>query len=204
MEDGTDYVEAYSVKAKTYQQLFEIAKALKENPGQFDFVALDTVTALEEIVLPYANQIYRNTPMGANFDPNESVLKLPMGAGYYYIREAVQNVISWFEKVVPNVILIGHVKEKSLNEQGTELNVKDLDLTGKLARILSASSDAICYVYRDIETGSVMANFGDNDSVLTGARMPHLSGKTIELSKKDKETGEIITFWKNIYPDLND
>lgn len=30
------------------------------------------------------------------------------------------------------MILVGHVKDKALNEAGTELNVKDLDLTGKL------------------------------------------------------------------------
>ena len=203
LEDGTDYVESFSIKANNYKELFQIAQELKSNPGQFDFVAIDTITALEDIVLPYANKLYRETPMGINFDPQANILKLPNGAGYLYVREAMQNVISWFEKVVPNVILVGHVKEKSFNEQGTELNVKDLDITGKLGRILSASSDAICYIYRDKETGELLGNFGEDDSVLTGARMPHLSGKTIILSKKDKETGEVTAFWKNIYPSLD-
>ena len=202
LEDGTDYVEAFTVKAKTYLELYEIAKALKESPGQFDFVALDTISALEDIVLPYANRLYRETPMGVNFDSNANILKLPNGAGYLYLREAIQNVIGWFTKVCPNVILIGHVKDKALNENGTELNVKDLDLTGKLGRILSASSDGICYVYRDPENGNLMANFGNDTSVLCGARMTHLSGKSILLSTKDKETGKITAFWENIYPSL--
>lgn len=204
LEDGTDYVEAFTVKAKTYIDLFEIAKALRESPGQFDFVALDTITALEDMVLPYANKLYRETPMGVNFDSNANILKLPNGAGYLYVREAMQNVIGWFTKVCPNVILVGHVKDKALNENGTELNVKDLDLTGKLGRILSAASDGICYVYRDLETGNLMANFGDGSSVLCGARMAHLSGKSILLSSKDEETGKITAFWENIYPSLND
>lgn len=204
MEDGTDYVEALSIKAKTYVDLFNIAKELKANPGQFEFVALDTVTALEEMALPYANKLYRETSMGVNFDPNENILKLPNGAGYLYAREAVQKIIGWFTSVVPNVLLVGHVKEKSYNEEGTDLNVKDLDLVGKLGRILSASSDAICYIYRDVETGEVRGNFGDDNSVLTGARMPHLSGKTVVLSRKDKETGKIETFWENIYVGIND
>jgi hypothetical protein len=203
LEDGTDYVSGYITKADNYIKLFEIAKALKENPGRFDFVVLDTITALEDIVLPYANKLYRDTPMGVNFSPEANVLKLPNGAGYLYIREAVQNVIGWFTKVCPNIILVGHVKDKALNENGTELNVKDLDLTGKLGRILSASSDAICYVYRDIETGDLMANFGDMNSVLCGARMPHLSGKTLTLASKDKETGQITSYWENIYPSIN-
>lgn len=202
MENGTDYVSAYAVKAKTHQDLFLIAKELKQNPGQFDFIALDTITALEDIALPYANTIYRNTPMGVNWDPNTSVLKLPNGAGYAHLREAVQTIIGWFEQVAPNVILVGHVKDKVLNEAATELNVKDLDMTGKIGRILSASSDAICYIYRDTEEGSLKANFGDDKSVLTGARMPHLSGKTITLSVKNPETGEIDAYWENIYPSL--
>jgi predicted AAA+ superfamily ATPase len=82
LEDGTDYVEAYSIKAKSTSDLFEIAKALKDTPGKFDFVILDTITALEDIVLPYANKLYRDTPMGVNFDPNANILKLPNGAGY--------------------------------------------------------------------------------------------------------------------------
>lgn len=204
LESGSDYVEAFSIKANNYQELFLIAKELKNNPGKFDFVALDTITALEDIALPYANKLYRDTTMGINWDPNVSVLKLPNGSGYAYLREAVQAIIGWFEKVVPNVILVGHVKEKSMNEGATELNVKDLDMTGKIGRILSASSDAICYIYRDIEENALMANFGDDKAVLTGARMPHLSGKTLMLSKKDEETGEIKAYWENIYPDLND
>ena len=202
LEDGTDYIEAYTMKATSYVELYEIAKLLRQNPGQFDFVILDTITALEDLVLPYANKLYRETPMGVNFDPNANILKLPNGAGYLYVREAMQNVIGWFSKVAPNIILIGHVKDKALNENGTELNVKDLDLTGKLGRILSATSDAICYVYRDLETGQLMANFGDMNSVLCGARMPHLSGKTLLLAEKNPETGKITAYWENIYPSL--
>jgi len=82
LEDGTDYVSGYITKADNYIKLFEIAKALKENPGRFDFVVLDTITALEDIVLPYANKLYRDTPMGVNFSPEANVLKLPNGAGY--------------------------------------------------------------------------------------------------------------------------
>lgn len=201
LEDGTDYVEAFTVKAKTYIELFNIAKELKETPGQFDFVVLDTVTALEDLALPYANKLYRESPMGVNWDPNTSVIKLPNGAGYAWLREAMDKIIAWFAVSTPNIILVGHVKDKAMNEAGTELNVKDLDLTGKIGRILSSRSDAICYVYRDLETGSLMANFGDDKSVLCGARMPHLSGKTILLAHRE-EDGSIETFWENIYPSL--
>jgi len=201
LENGTDYVESFCVKAKTYTELFLIAKELKANPGQFDFVIIDTVTALEDIILPLANKLYRETVVGKNWDENESILKVPNGGGYLYQREAMEKVIGWFQEVSPNVILVGHVKDKALNENGTELNVKDLDLTGKVPRILSAKSDAICYVYRDLDTHNLMANFGDLSSVLCGARMPHLSGKTLLLAEK-LEDDTIKTYWENIYPSL--
>ena len=129
-----------------------------------------------------------------------------MGAGYYWARLAMEEIIGWFEKVSDNLILVGHVKDKMLNEQGTELNVKALDLQGKVSSVLSAKSDAICYLYRDPETQHLMANFGNNNSVLTGARMDHLAGKTILLAERVEENGnyKIETHWENIYPSLKE
>ena len=177
------------------------AKELKETPDQFEFIAFDTTTALEDIALPYANKLYRDTVMGKNFDEGENVLKLPNGAGYQYLREAMQKMIGWFEKTIPNVILVGHVKDKSLNENGTELNVKDLDLTGKISNILSAKSDAIGYIFRQTDEDKVYVQFGGGGDVITGARPPHLNGQKILLSEK-MEDGILITHWESIYPSL--
>lgn len=135
----------------------------------------------------------------------DDILALPQGAGYYWLRIAVQKMIEWFNNAAPNIILLGHVKDKNLTEGGTELNVKTLDLGGKLSSILSANSDGIGYLYRDIETGSLMANFGDMNSVLCGCRVPHLAGKTIELAERvQKENGDydIVAHWDRIYPSL--
>lgn len=204
LENGTDYVEGYSIKARSIEDIINIVNALQTEQHNFKFVTIDTVTKLEELALPLAKQIYMDTPMGKNFT-GDNVLKLPNGAGHYYLRLAFEQIIGWFESVAENVILVGHVKDKNLTEGGTELNVKTLDLSGKLGSILSAKSDAICYVYRDTETGNLMANFGDMNSVLTGARMQHLAGKTVELAERQlDENGDyqIVTHWERIYPDL--
>ena len=120
----------------------------------------------------------------------------------------MQKIIGWFEIPGINLILVGHLKDKSISEGGTELVVKNLDLSGKISTILSAKSDAIAYLYRDTETGDLMANFGDMNSVLTGARMPHLAGKTIQLAerKMNEETNEweIVTHWDRIFVSLRD
>src|SRR5574344_1666660 len=82
MEDGTDYVSGYVIKAKTYVELFNIAKELKVKEHKFKFVALDTITALEDIASVLARKMYMELPIGANFDPNGNILNLPNGAGY--------------------------------------------------------------------------------------------------------------------------
>lgn len=117
----------------------------------------------------------------------------------------MQEIIGWFEQDSYNLILTGHVKDKNLVEGGTELSVKQLDLSGKISTILSAKSDAICYAYRDAETGHLYCNFGDLNSVLTGARMSHLAGRTILLAEREMSedgTWKIKTHWENIFPSL--
>ena len=59
-----------------------------------------------------------------------------------YTRQSLEMIIDMVAKCAPNIILCGHVKDVSLNE-GLDGSVKDLDLTGKVKRILSARSDAI-------------------------------------------------------------
>ena len=205
LEDGYKYLNnCYVQPIETVTDLYNTAKALKTEQHNFKFVAIDTVTKLEDIALPLAKKLYQDTTMGQNWN-GDSVLKLPNGAGHLYLREAMQKIISWFELPGINLILVGHVKDKSITEGGTELTVKNLDLAGKISTILSAKSDAIAYLYRDTETGDLMANFGDMNSVLTGARMPHLAGRTIQLAeRKMNDNGEwqIITHWDRIFPSL--
>lgn len=147
-----------------------------------------------------------NIRVGKNWQgTGKDILKLPQGSGYYWSRIALQEIISWFECDKFNLILTGHVKDRSITEGGTELNVKSLDLSGKGASILSAKSDAICYAYRDTDDGHLYCNFGNLNSVLTGARMSHLAGRTILLAERDLNedgTWKIKTHWENIFPSL--
>lgn len=153
---------------------------------------------------PYAIKIFQDTPQGKNFI-GDSILNLPNNGGYLYLRQAMIKMIDWFKDAAPNIILLGHVKDKNLQEGGMDLNLKTLDLSGKISTILSANSDGIGYLYRDGETGSMMVNFGDMNSVLCGSRVSHLAGKTIELAKRvqnEKGDYEIIADWSTIYPSL--
>lgn len=63
LEDGSEYIESYVVKAHNYMELYNIAKELKTTEHQFKFVALDTITALEDIALDLAARRYSESPM---------------------------------------------------------------------------------------------------------------------------------------------
>ena len=114
----------------------------------------------------------------------------------------MQTIIGWFEKTGLNLILVGHVKDKTINDSTSEeMSVKALDLSGKISNILSAKSDAIGYAYRNPEENKVYLNFGANTSIICSARPAHLNGKKILLSEMG-EDGNLITHWDNIYPSL--
>ena len=81
LENGTDYVDAVKVKAGSLKELLAIGKAVEEAGKPYKFITIDTVTALEEMVMPLAVKKYKATPMGKNYD-GDSVITLPNGAGY--------------------------------------------------------------------------------------------------------------------------
>jgi hypothetical protein len=198
-EEGSDFVDALKIKVKTVEDILEVCREIKKAGNPYEFIAIDTVTALEDMCMSLAIRLYQDTPLGKNYE-GTNILTLPNGAGYLYTRMAFFKVIGWVESVCPNVILIGHVKDTQLEKAGTEFNLKDLDLVGKSKRIASADSDAIGYVYRNTDNQTVI-NFGTGDEVLCGARPEHLSGKEIIVAEKIE--GKFVSYWDRIYPSLS-
>ncbi len=84
LENGADYVDALKVNINSLQELLDTGKAIKEAGKPYKFITVDTVTALEDMIMPLAIKLYKQTPMGKNFD-GDTVITLPNGAGYLYI-----------------------------------------------------------------------------------------------------------------------
>lgn len=78
---GYDFIDAMKIKATSVSDIKEICKSIKEAGCPYQFIALDTITALEEMVKPIALQLYLNTPAGSKFT-GTNVLDAPMGQGY--------------------------------------------------------------------------------------------------------------------------
>ena len=199
LEDGGyDYIDAVKVKANSVSDIKEICKAIKEANCPYQFIVLDTITALEEMVKPMALKMYLETSAGSKFT-GKNILDAPMGAGYSKVREAMELVIDFVSKCAPNVILVCHTKDSAVGD--SDLTVKSIDLAGKTGRILSSKSDAIGFLYRDDDSNTVLS-FNTNDKfVECGARPAHLRNKDIVLGEM-QEDGTIIYDWSKIYPSL--
>ena len=194
LENGTDYVEAIKVKANSLQELKEIGKAIKEANYPYKYVTIDTVTALEDMVMPLAINLYKQTSMGKNYS-GDSVLTLPNGAGYLYIRQAFFQVLDFIDTLAPQIILSGHIKDKQVDDKGEMVMSANIDLTGKIKSLICANADAIGYMFRRGE--QTILSFKTNEEVTCGARPEHLRNEEIVIS--EMVNGELITHWEKVY-----
>ena len=180
LEDGSDMVDALKVKVNNLGMLATIGKEIIQEQRPYKYVAIDTISKLEELCEVEGKRIYMKTPMGKNFEqknPGASVLSLPNGAGYLYLRIAFKQWIDRLNLLADHVILVGHLKDKMLENKGKEVAVKDLDLTGKIKQITCANADAIGYIFREDET--TMISFNSLDDTVAGSRCDHLKGQTM-------------------------
>ena len=144
----------------------------------------------------YALYLYKKSPIGKSYN-GDNILHLPNGAGYQWLREAVNEVLSRIFECAPKIILLGHIKVKSIEKNGKEVMASDLDLTGKIKSMVSADVDAIGILYRNGNQN--ILSFKTTDEVICGARPSHLKNQEIILSE-ETEKG-FITHWDKIYID---
>jgi hypothetical protein len=201
-ENGSDYVEALKLKVGSIQELSAIGKAIKEANYPYQYIAIDTVTALEEFCISYAEELYSKSSMGKNWYTEGkpkygTIINMPQGAGYQWLRQAYNKILDFVRQLAPRIILVGHVKDTMLEKAGNEFNSMDLDLTGKIKRITASGSDAIGYLYR--KGNKNIVSFKTSDEISCGARPEHLRNQEIVLSELTDDG--VITNWDKIYID---
>ena len=209
LEDGSQFVDAMKINIRKLAKdenktpliiLKEVINKISEaNKAKGDFVykyiTIDTVTALEDISLELANKLYQGTPMGRNWI-GDDVTKLPNGAGYQYLRNAMDIILNEIEQLCDTLIILGHIKGKFIEKEGKEMEARGLALTGKIASILCANVDAIGYVYR--EENKTLVNFAPSESLVVGSRPDHLKNKIITLIESD-DNGTLTIKWDKIF-----
>jgi hypothetical protein len=195
LENGADYVEALKIKINSLQELLEAGKAIKEAGNPYKYVTVDTVTALEDMIMPLAIKLYKQTSMGKNYD-GDNVLSLANGAGYLYLRQAFFQVLDFIDTLAPHIILSGHIKDKQVDDKGEMVMAANIDLTGKIKSLICANADAIGYMFR--KGNQTLLSFKTTDEVTCGARPQHLQNEEIVLSEMN-DKGEIVSHWDKVY-----
>ncbi len=198
IERGTELLDSMKVQANNWEEVEEIGKQILRENKPYKYVAIDTITKLEEWAEARATQDYMASTVGKNFNrkpdgtvlskkEQKSVLTLPMGAGYLWLRMAYLKWLNSLYKLADRVILVGHIKDKLINIKDKEVSSKDIDLTGKLKAITCSQADAIGYIYR--QEGKMWVTFETEDEITCGARCEHLKGNKFEFD------------WSKIYVD---
>ncbi len=177
--------------------LRKVAEKLIEDGKKYDYVALDTLTEVNEWAEWSGTYRYMNSPQGKSFnrvkddrgnpikggafldptdDDYQSVHSLPEGYGYRWSREEVVSIFNLFMRVARKcVIFVCHVEDKYVAAGNMDLVVpKQLALTGQLRNILPRKVDAIGYVYND--KGVLKVNFTGTEEKIGGTRAKHLTG----------------------------
>ncbi len=206
-EFGTETYDTTKVLIRSTEDLVNVVNSIKARGAEnakagkkgmdlfpYQFIALDTLDKFEEYAEKSATIKYINSKMNSNGKFQEkgykSVLELPEGGGYYYLRNEVMEHIELLGSVCPYLILIVHVKEKlMLDKANQDVKVNDISLTGKLAGMVCAAADAIGYMYRTSK-GELRISFQTYDGAIMGARQKFLAGKDLPFD------------WKTIYPEV--
>lgn len=201
LEGGSTFIDAMSIQCRTINDLGEAAQAIRAKNQEvghnfYKHITIDNATRLEDICLSFAATLYRKTELGKNWK-GDDVTTLPRGAGYKYLRDAVKKVIDMFKELCDEFILIGHVKDSITEKDGEEVTAKEIDLVGKLGKIVCGMADAVGYVYRKGNETHISFKGGMDDTIME-ARAKHIAGKDIIIAIGD-EDGNLTTYWDRIY-----
>ena len=210
LEDGYRSLPVMKVQARSAADIEAVQRAIikkgKEiGKAPYRFITIDNATRLEEMALAKAAELYRNTPMGAQWgllrddkgivirkegkvvpDPKADVRTLAQGAGYLYLRQAVKSLVKMFEPpMCETLILVCHVKDRQIREDNAEMTEYSVDLAGKLGDIICGEADAIGFVYRD--GNKTICSFQGGDGTIREARPLHLRGKKFVVGESDED-----------------
>jgi hypothetical protein len=203
LENGSDFVEAMKLKINNLSELGQVGNSIVEEKFPYKYIAIDSITKLEEWLEWEATELYMSSPQGQAFNRIEnyrpsspkdkapllprkdwiSVLTLAHGSGYLWLRIAFKRWFDKLNKLAPHIIYIGHLRDKIVEKMGTEVDVAELDLTGKIRNIAGQNVDAIGFMFRD-EKGELKISFQNHERLSAGTRCPHLKGQIIDADWK--------------------
>lgn len=224
LEDGYRALDAMTVQARSAADIFKIKSLVEQKNHEngdkpyYKYITIDNASRLEEMSIIYANALYRRTQMGQGWgyktdkigniltdsngkpipDPKADVRQLPKGGGYYYLRQAIKEMVSMFKPLCETLILICHIKDKQIDSNGTEVSEMSVDLAGKSGDIICGEADAVGYVYR--QDNGTFISFKGGENTVKGSRPKHLRERIFKVVESDKD-GNLKIDMSGIFPD---
>lgn len=201
LERGAETYKCLRVRIDSYSDFIDAVRQLKDRKD-IKFITIDTLDRLVEwveqsIVLSW-NETQKKTK---NPELVTVYSEIGYGKGYDLVRLEMRKWINGLRKIVPHVILVGHLKRTIIGDTSLEVKEDNLDLVGKLRSLICADADAIAYAFRDKEGDkpALKFSFRASENTAAGSRLPHLRGKIVTMSVLEGE--EYKSFWNNIYKD---
>lgn len=161
-------------------------------------LVVDTIDVVDWWSDRLALSRYKATPLGKDF-PGTSIIELPMGAGYFRLREEMGHMLWLFSQAAEEVVLLAHVRDKYLDKPAGSTGAvaaQDIDLTGKVRNIVCSRCSGIGLLRRDYQD-RLWACFKTSETVNCSSRCPHLSGQEILLG--ERANGTLHFHWESIY-----
>lgn len=81
LEQGSQFIDALKIEINDLDHLKQVIDQIILEGKPYKYIAIDTVTKLETMILPMALKLFKDTVMGKNFKGTD-VRKLPNGAGW--------------------------------------------------------------------------------------------------------------------------
>jgi hypothetical protein len=205
-EPGADMHECARQQVDNYTELMECVRQLRSLREKPRYVIFDTIDAIEDFARDEATLRYKRSNIGSSFNGTDVATELPNGAGYAWLRGALKDAVEAMTRCADHVVIVGHVRDKMIDDRGKEVMSKDLDLTGKCAKIVCGMVDAIGHVTRrgrekkhptDKTVEDLWISFKTSETVNCGARHDHLKGREFILISADEMTAR----WSEIFID---
>ena len=218
---GTDYVKGkyiniYDDPMTSFDEAMDNyvgwRNALLKEKGKYDYLVIDSLTALDEMSQLMGTYYYmNNVPQGKNFnrdpktgivykhgDPNfKYVTEIGEGYGYQHTRKWFMEQIGIFNEIAPYRIYLAHVKDNLIkNAQNEDVRTKEINLTGKLKNMMAVKVSTMAKLIAEGDK-RYLSFMVDNDDIIAGSRVPHLQGQILISEKNEKD--EIVTYWSKIY-----
>lgn len=168
-----------------------------------DIIAHDDIGIVEDWVFDLALSNFLATPMGKSKlgEGLRRITDLPGqggSPGWAYVWEEFNRMMWRIRRASSKAIVIAHMRDKVVNKETGEVSDTDLDLSGKMRKILLREASATGFLFRDREA-NLVASFRSATNTNVGAWCRHLVGRDVILGRLD--ANRVTQYdWTTIYP----